>query len=97
MRQTVQGYRASFPDLRLTVDEQIAEGDRVCTRWTARGTHEGDFFGVAPTHKQATVTGVTIERIHDGKIAESRTNWDALGLMQQLGLVSLPVAASAER
>jgi steroid delta-isomerase-like uncharacterized protein len=86
-RQVTQGYRASFPDLKLTVDEQIAEGDTVCTRWTAQGTHEGEFFGTPATHKQATVTGVTIEKIRNGQIAESRTVWDALGLMQQLGVV----------
>ena len=96
VRQVVQGYRTAFPDLNLTVDEQIAEGDRVCTRWTARGTHGGEFFGAPATNKQATVTGMTIDRVRDGQIVESRTNWDALGLMQQLGLVSMPMPSPAE-
>ena len=96
VRLVTQGYRGAFPDLKLTVDDQIAEGDRVCSRWTARGTHEGEFFGAPPTHKQATVTGVTIDRIRDGKIVESRTTWDALGLMQQLGLFSLPASSAAQ-
>lgn len=96
VRQVVQGYRMAFPDLSLTVDQQIAEGDSVCTRWTARGTHGGEFFGAPATNKQATVTGMTIDRIRDGQILESRTNWDALGLMQQLGLVSMPMPSPAE-
>jgi len=95
-KQVVQGYRTAFPDLNVTVDEQIAEGDRVCTRWTARGTHGGEFFGAPATNKQATVTGMTIDRVRDGQIVESRTNWDALGLMQQLGLVSMPMPSPAE-
>ena len=95
-RQVVQGYRMAFPDLSLSIDEQVAEGDRVCTRWTARGTHGGEFFGAPPTNKQATVTGITIDRVRDGQIVESRTNWDALGLMQQLGLFSMPMPSRAE-
>jgi steroid delta-isomerase-like uncharacterized protein len=96
VKQVVQGYRTAFSDLTMTADEQIAEGDRVCTRWTASATQEGEFFGVPATHKQATVTGMTIDRIRDGQIVESRTNWDALGLMQQLGVVSMPSATPAE-
>jgi steroid delta-isomerase-like uncharacterized protein len=79
--------------VRLTIEDEIAEGDRVVTRWSARGTHEGEFFGIPATGKQATVTGVTIDRIIDGRIAESWTNWDTLGLLQQLG--AIPAMAEA--
>lgn len=86
-RELVAGYRAAFPDLSLSIDDQIAEGDRVVTRWKARGTQTGDLWGIAATGKEVTVTGTTIDRIKDGRIVESWTNWDALGLMQQLGVV----------
>jgi steroid delta-isomerase-like uncharacterized protein len=91
IKQAAAGYRAAFPDLTVTVEEQVAEGDIVVTRWTARGTHQGELFGIAATGKQATVTGISIERIVDGKIAEDRTNWDTLGLLQQLGAVQTPL------
>jgi len=87
LKQAVQGYRAAFPDLRVTVEEQVADGDRVATRWSARGTHKGDLFGLSPTGKEGTVTGITIDRFEGGKVVESWTNWDTLGLMQQLGIV----------
>ena len=90
-KQMIGGYRAAFPDLELAVEQQIAEGDLVVTRWTARGTHEGELMGVAPTGKQATVSGITIDRFDGGRIAESWTNWDTLGLLKQLGAV--PIAS----
>jgi steroid delta-isomerase-like uncharacterized protein len=85
--ESARGYRDAFPDLTLTVNQQIGDGDAVATRWTATGTHKGDLFGIAPTGKQTTVTGITIDRWADGKVAESWTNWDTLGLLQQLGAV----------
>ena len=91
-KATISGYRSAFPDLRITIEEQIADEQGVATRWSAKGTHEGDLMGVAPTGKQATVTGITIDRIVDGRIAESWTNWDTLGMLQQLGVV--PVLAT---
>lgn len=96
LKQQAQGYRSAFPDLRLTIDQQIAEGDSVCTRWTARGTHRGELFGIAATNREATTTGITIDKLRDGRIVESRTNWDALGLMQQLGAISMPSPAEAQ-
>ena len=92
-KASIGGYRAAFPDLRITLEQQVAEGELVATRWTARGTHQGELFGIAPTGKQATVTGITIDRIVGGRIVESWTNWDTLGLMQQLGVV--PALATA--
>ena len=90
-KELVAGYRAAFPDLRITIDDQIAENDRVVARWTARGTHAGDLWGIAGTGKDITVTGTSVDRISEGRIIESWSNWDTLGLMQQLGVV--PVMA----
>jgi steroid delta-isomerase-like uncharacterized protein len=87
LKQQAKGYRDAFPDLKLTIEDQISEGDRVMTRWTARGTHQGDLFGIAPTGKQATISGVTIDRLQGGKIVETWDTWDTLGLMQQIGAV----------
>ena len=80
-------YRTAFPDLRLTVHDLIAEGETVMTRWSCRGTHKGDLNGIAPTGKHITITGLTVARVSNGKIVEGYVNWDALGLMQQLGVV----------
>jgi steroid delta-isomerase-like uncharacterized protein len=80
-------YRTAFPDLRLTIEDIIAEGETVMARWSCRGTHKGDFSGIAPTGKQINISGVTIARLANGKFAEGWVNWDALGLMQQLGVV----------
>jgi steroid delta-isomerase-like uncharacterized protein len=87
-RTFVTMYRHAFPDLRFTIEEQIAEGDKVVTRWTARGSHRGELMGIPPTEKSATVSGMTLDRITDGRIAESIGSWDALGMMQQLGILS---------
>jgi steroid delta-isomerase-like uncharacterized protein len=86
-KASIRGYRDAFPDLRLTIEQQLAEGEYVTTRWTGRGTHQGDLMGMSATGKQATVTGITIDRIVDGRFVESWTNWDTLGLLQQLGVV----------
>ncbi len=83
-------FRSAFPDFHTTIEDQIAEWDRVATRWTMRGTHEGEFRGIAPTGKQITVTGIGIFRFSDGKVVESWDNFDQLGMMQQLGVVSSP-------
>ena len=68
----------------------MAEGEYVVTRWTARGTHDGDLEGIAPTGVNATTGGISMVRIVDGKIVEDYTQWDALGLMTQLGAVPAP-------
>jgi steroid delta-isomerase-like uncharacterized protein len=87
IKQQARMYNSAFPDLQLTVDAQYAEGDVVVTRWTARGTHEGELMGVPATGNSVTVTGITIGRLADGRIAEEWSNWDGLGLMQQIGAV----------
>ena len=89
-KEEAAGYRAAFPDLQITIEHQVAEGEYVVTRWSARGTHEGDLEGLAPTGRSATTSGISITRIVDGKIAEDHTEWNALGLMTQLGAVPTP-------
>jgi steroid delta-isomerase-like uncharacterized protein len=85
--QFVRLYRTAFPDLKLTIEDQVADGDRVATRFTARGTHRGDLMGIAATGAKVTITGISIDRMRDGKSVETWTNYDALGMLQQLGLV----------
>ena len=80
-------YRTAFPDLRLTVEDIIAEGETVVARWSCRGTHKGDLNGIAPTGKRVNITGISIARLTNGKMSEGFVNWDALSLMQQLGVV----------
>ena len=85
-QQLLTMYRTAFPDIQFTVEEQVAEGDMVVTRWSARGTHLGTLRGIPPTGKQVTVTGMIMERYCDGRPRRSWMNWDGLGLMQQLGI-----------
>jgi predicted ester cyclase len=86
-KENVSTYRAAYSDAQITVDDQIAEGDKVATRWTGRGTHDGDLMDIAPTGKQVKVSGLTISRLANGKVIEDYTNWDTFGMMQQLGVV----------
>jgi steroid delta-isomerase-like uncharacterized protein len=80
-------YRTAFPDFRLTIEDLTAEGETVTARWSCRGTHKGDLSGIAPTGKQFNISGISIARFASGKMVEGWVNWDALGLMQQLGVV----------
>jgi steroid delta-isomerase-like uncharacterized protein len=82
-------YQTAFPDLHPTVEDVIAEGDKVVTRWTIRGTHQGEIeeFG-PPTGRQAEIQGITIHRIQGGRIVEEWNSYDNLSLLQQLGLMS---------
>jgi steroid delta-isomerase-like uncharacterized protein len=90
LKQFISLYRTAYPDTHFTIEDQIAEGDKVVTRWSATGTHRGDLMGIAPTGKRVTVTGMTINRIAGGKIVETWNNFDALGQLQQLGVVPMP-------
>lgn len=92
-KASIEGYRMAFPDLRIKVEDQIADDDRVVTRWSGTGTHQGELMGIPATGKQSTVTGISIDLIVDGRIAESWTNWDTLGMLQQLGVVPALVTA----
>lgn len=80
----------AFPDLEIAVEDQIAEGDRVATRWTARGTHEGEFQGIPPTGRRVEFSGIAIFRIADGKFVEGWNIPDLLSLLRQLGAVPAP-------
>ena len=84
-KQFVATFLEAFPDLNVTVEDEIAEGDKVVTRWTIRGTHQGELMGIAPTEKQIELKGITIHRIEGDKIAEEWSRYDNLGMMQQLG------------
>ena len=83
-------YRAAYPDTNFTIEDQIAEGDRVVTRWTGRGTHQGDLMGVAPTGSRVEVPGILFDRVSEGKIEESWVVYDALGMMRQIGAIPAP-------
>ena len=87
--------RMSFPDLNFEIVEQIAEGDKVATRWRATGTHSADFLGIPPTGRSVTSTGIEIERLAGGKVVESWAHWDELGLLQQLGALDLSRSTGA--
>jgi steroid delta-isomerase-like uncharacterized protein len=83
-------YRAAYPDTNFTIEDQIAEGDRVVTRWTGRGTHQGELMGVAPTGSRVEVPGILFDRVSEGKIEESWVVYDALGMMRQIGAIPAP-------
>lgn len=85
-----QAFRTAFPDARFTVEDRVAEGDRVAARLTMRGTHLGSLNGIPATGRTITVTGMSIERVVDGRIVEGWNENDALGLMQQLGVLPPP-------
>ena len=93
-KKRVTLYRNAFPDIRLTIEDMLAEGETVVARWSCRGTHKGELNGIAPTGKQFNITGISIARFTNGKMFEGYINWDALGLMQQLGVVPPPGQAS---
>jgi predicted ester cyclase len=84
-KQTVTMYRSAFPDVRITVDDVIAAVDKVVLRWHSEGTHRGELEGMAPTGARGSVTGISIDLWKDGKIVESWSEWDNLGLARQLG------------
>jgi len=86
-RQYAAAFDAGFPGYRHAIEDQIAEGDKVVTRITWHGTHTGNFQGLPPTGKQVTMTAMNIHRIANGKIVEHRAEFDALGMMQQLGVI----------
>ena len=84
-KQFADRYLSAFPDLKMTIDDEVVAGDRIVTRWTATGTHDGDLPGLPRTGKKVSVTGITIARLSNGKFLESWNNWDALGMLRQLG------------
>lgn len=94
-KQVASMYRAAFPDASLTIEDIIAEGDKVVIRWTARGTHQGELMGVAPSGRRVTVPGITISQVVDGKIVEEWETFDQLGMFQAIGTVPSSAAHTA--
>ena len=92
LKDVLRGMRAGFPDLHFSVEEQIAEGDKVVTRFEWTGTHQGEFLGVAATGRPVKVWGMVIDRLESGRIKDTRIIMDALGLMMQLGVSPPPKA-----
>jgi steroid delta-isomerase-like uncharacterized protein len=91
-------FLAGYPDLHWTIEDTIAENDKVVACWTISGTHRGEYMEIPATNKKVSIDGITIHHIAGGKIMDSYSNWDVLGMMQQLGVVSalgLPKSASA--
>jgi steroid delta-isomerase-like uncharacterized protein len=88
--QTIGVYGEAFSDQQYTIEEQIAEGDKVVTRTTWRATHSGDFQGQPSTGRQIAITGIYTDHIEHGRIVEHRVVMDRMGLLQQLGLVPSP-------
>ena len=89
-RQLVNLVRGAFPDGRITIEDLVAEGDRVAVRWTFRGTHRGVFMGIAPTGKEVEMAAMDLLRIAGGKIAETWSNVDMMAMMRQLGAIPAP-------
>ena len=86
-REYYSMYTSAFPDAEVTIEEQVAEGNTVATRWTGRGTHQGELMGVPPSGNRVEVMGVTISHIEGGKIVEEWDIYDALGMMQGIGAI----------
>jgi predicted ester cyclase len=89
-KRRVEEVRSAFPDLYVTLEDLIAEGEKVVSRWRARGTHQGELLGIPPTGRQVEFTGMRIQRISGGKFVETWHQPDTLGMMRQLGLISEP-------
>ena len=87
LKQFLASMLAAFPDIRFTIEDLVAEGDKVVTRWSCTGTHQGEFMGLAPTGKQLTPSALDIFRIVEGKVVEERVEFDTLRFFQQLGAI----------
>jgi steroid delta-isomerase-like uncharacterized protein len=90
VKAVVTMFRSGMPDLRVVIEDLIAEGDKVAVRYTLEGTHEGELFGVPPTGRRLSIKSITVERVSDGKIREHWRVTDSLDMMQQLGAIPAP-------
>ncbi len=99
VKDVIGRWLRGFPDMHVTIEEQVAEGDTIVSRHYATATHTSEFRGIAATNKRGRMSGITITRVKDGKIVEAWTLWDAVGMMQQLGVMppSLRFMALAQR
>jgi len=89
-KQHVSEFYSAFPDLRFTIEDMVAEGDKVAVRLTGTGTNKGEFRGIPPTNKKVTLWEIQIDRVAGGKFVEGWSRYDTLGLMQQLGVIPTP-------
>jgi predicted ester cyclase len=87
LKEGIGAICAGFPDIRISADDIVAEGDRVVVRWSSCGTHQGEYFGIAPTNRQVMANGIAIYRFAGGKVVEEWLNTDMLGVLRQLGVV----------
>ena len=92
LKDVLRGLRAAFPDMHWTIEEQIAEGEKVLTRFEWTGTHQGPFAGVPATGRPVKVWGMVVDRLVNGKIKDTRILMDTIGLMGQLGVLPPPGA-----
>lgn len=90
LRWLIQMYRSAFPDINVQVDDQIAEGEKVLTRITIQGTHQGQFMNIPPTNKKIKVTALVVTRFRNGQNIEGWAELDRFGMMQQLGFIPMP-------
>ena len=86
-KQWVAGMNAGFPDEQVSIEDMVAEGDKVVKRWSVKATHTGEFMGIPPTNKKTNMSGITIYRIVDGKVKECVWSYDTYGFMVQLGVI----------
>jgi steroid delta-isomerase-like uncharacterized protein len=96
VKEVVSMFHSAMPDLKVVVEDMIAEGDKVATRYALEGTHEGELFGVAPTGKQLSIKSITVERVSEGKIREHWRVTDEMGMMRQLGVFAVPEEQPSE-
>jgi steroid delta-isomerase-like uncharacterized protein len=82
----VAEVRTGYPDFKLEINDKVFEGNRLVIHWTVTGTHKGDFLGIPATGKRITISGITLERIENGKVADERVYFDRLAMLEQLGL-----------
>jgi steroid delta-isomerase-like uncharacterized protein len=90
MKRTIELNRVAFPDMRLSVKDQVAEDDKVVTRWSGEMTHLGELAGAAPTGNRVTISGITIDRFQDGKIVEAWRSMDMLSVLRGIGALETP-------
>ena len=90
LKQMITAMRSAFPGIQMIPEDVITEGNKVVTRWTLRGIHKGEGLGFPPTHKPVQIMGIGIHVYAGGKVVESWTSMDAMGLAQQLGVIPRP-------
>ena len=95
LKQLFGMYLTAFPDVRMTIDDMIGEGDQVVVRWTARGTHLGNLDKIAPTGRPISITGIIVMRFANGQVVEEFENFDEVAMFRQIGVTTLPAVEAA--